>query len=122
MVTSYFAATRCQKIQLQNKVPTIVQQLKGGRKIQVHWSVWIAPRFDCASEFSASLSWAGGEIELGSMKLCAGRKWIKLQKVVTLDGCLDGEFCYKETGSDSQFLDGYYGVKILSPKITIKIV
>ena len=122
MVTTHFRGTRCQKIQLQNKVPTIVQQLKGGRKIQVHWSVWIAPRYDCASRFSASLSWAGGEKEFGSVELSAGKKWIKLQEVVTLDGCLDGEFVYKDTGSDSQFWAGYYGVKILSPKITIKIV
>ena len=123
VVTSYSAGTRRQKIQLQNKVPTILQQLKGGQKIQVHWSVWIAPRYDCGSRFTASLSWRGiDEVELEKMELSAGRKWIKLQKVVTLDGCLDGEFVYSETGSDSRFWRGYYGVKILNPKITVKIV
>ena len=125
VVTTDFRGTRCQKIQLQNKVPTIVQQLNGGRKIQVHWSVWIAPCFDRPLRFFASVSWAGGEIELGSMGGMvwrSGGKWIKFRKVVTLDGCLDGEFVYKDSGYDSRFRNGYYQVKILSPKITIKIV
>ena len=125
VVTTYYEGVRTQTIRLESKLPTIAQQLKGsGRKVEVHWSVWIAPRFDCGSEFTATLSWNNGSekeiFELAHVELQEGGPWRKLEKVVVLKGCVDGVFEYEEKGKDTRFLAGYYGVKILNPSIIVK--
>eukprot|EP00116_Pleurobrachia_bachei_P010318 sb/3470580/ len=123
VVTTYYTGRRSQTICLVESVPTILGLLREGRRVQVYWSVWIAPRFDCGSHFTASISWGEDKrVELENVKLDAGTEWRKLEKVVTLDGCLDGVFVYSETGIDRKYWLGYYGVKVLNPELNVRIV
>ena len=126
VATAYDDGVRSQTIRLESKLPVVAQQLKGsGRKVEVHWSVWVAPRFKRGSQFTASLSWSKGSetehFELARVDFNTDKMWRKLEKVVVLDGCDNGVFEYKERGNDSRFWPGYFGVKILNPTITIKI-
>ena len=122
-VTSYMSCCREQEIQLSRWLPNIGILMQDGYKVRVSWSVWVAPRYDCGSKFSACIESQGTEIELANVRLNAGRKWLKLTKSADLD-ISDGDclFTYKESGQDTQFWNGHYGVKILNPAISVKII
>ena len=113
IATSYTMFTREQTVNLL-KVPKI-KQMFALYDVYACWSVWIAPRFDCKSEYK---SWINGEV-MSDVELPAGREWSRHEGSVKVD--LKQGVVYKEQGKDRQFWAGNYGVKILNPTVRLRL-
>ena len=122
-VTSYQRCIRRQEVCLSGYMPNISALGHDGFKVRVFWSVWVAPRYDCGSKYSAYLKTKGVKIVLADVRLNAGKEWRKLSKTIELEiPSEESSFTYKEVGQDSKFWDGHYGAKILNPVIRVKII
>lgn len=116
ITTSYMTFERKQSINL-SKVPKM-RQLFALYDVYVCWSVWIAPRFDCCSEYK---SWLNGK-EMSDVQLPAGIEWSHHEGRVEVNKKRGINIIeYKEQGKDRQFWAGHYGVKILSPTVRLKL-
>ena len=123
LVSSYMSCDRRQEIDLSEYFPKIGELISNGFSVKLLWQVWVAPRYDCKSKFSAKLDISDKTIKLREINLEAGRQWVELTEEVDITKLLRGKtmFTYTETAKDRQYWAGHYGAKVLSPSIRVRI-